>query len=223
MKNPSQEAIVRALLNRHGRTFSAEIGIRIEKDTPAVLFQWLCASILFSARISADIAVKATRSLLANGLTIPNKMAEASWETRTRILNEAGYAHYDERTSTMLGETAQLLLAKHQGDLRKIRRKARRKVNQERLLLKEFPGMGDTGVDIFFREVQSVWVELMPFADSKALHSAGKLGLPEETASLRKLVAERYFVRLLSALVRCDLAKDHQAIRQMAGKEAEES
>jgi hypothetical protein len=219
MEAPSSKAIIRALLERHRGTFSEEIGIRIEKETPAVLFQWLCASILFSTEVSADIAAKAARSLLDHGLTLPAKMAAAPWETRTRILNQAGYARYDERTSAMLGETAQFLLDKHQGDLRKLRRKAGRRVSEERRLLKEFKGMGDTGVDIFFREVQSVWPEVMPFADSKALSCAGKLGLPEEAKALRRLVAERYFVPLLSALVRCDLQKDHKAILRAAAEE----
>ena len=32
--------------------------------------------------------------------------------------NEAGYARYDDRTSTMLGESAQLLLDRYGADLR---------------------------------------------------------------------------------------------------------
>ncbi len=75
----------------------------------------------------------------------------------------------------MLGDTAQFLLEKYDGDLRKLRAEAGRDPKIERKLLKECKGIGDTGVDIFFREAQSAWGELRPFADKKALKAAGKL------------------------------------------------
>lgn len=58
--------LVRKLLLQRGKTFTSEAGIRIEKNTPAVLFQHLYMSILLSARISAGNALKATRALLAD-------------------------------------------------------------------------------------------------------------------------------------------------------------
>lgn len=51
-------------------------------------------------------------------------MAEATWRQRTDVLNRAGYARYDESTSRMLGDTAQLLLDRYRGDLRKLREEA---------------------------------------------------------------------------------------------------
>jgi hypothetical protein len=40
------------LLERHGRTYSEDLGIRLEANTPSALFCWLCAALLFSARIN---------------------------------------------------------------------------------------------------------------------------------------------------------------------------
>jgi hypothetical protein len=89
---PSQNRIVAALLERHGLTYAEELGIKLERGTPSVLFRWLCASILLSARIGAGVAMQAARGLAEHGWTTAEKMAAATWEQRTRTLNQAGYA-----------------------------------------------------------------------------------------------------------------------------------
>jgi hypothetical protein len=118
---PSQHRIVAALLERHGLTYAEEFGIKLQRGTPSVLFRWLCASTLLSARIGAGAAMHAARALAEQGWTTAEKMAAATWEQRTRTLNQAGYARYDESTSRMLGDTALMLLDKYRGDLRQLR------------------------------------------------------------------------------------------------------
>src|SRR5215217_6068400 len=167
---------IRALLDRHGRTFAEELSLDVAKNTPAELYRLLCASVLMSARIGSQIAVEAARNLAKHGWRSPQKLAESTWEQRVKALDEAGYARYQERTATMLGELTDLLLERYGGDLRKLRDEADRDPKAERRLLKEFKGLGDVGVDIFFREVQAAWDELLPFADRRALHAAGRLG-----------------------------------------------
>jgi endonuclease III len=201
----SQKEIGAELLRQYGTTYAQELGIRVEKNTPSPLFRLLCASLLFSARISAEIAVKAAKALAAEGWTTPVKMAESTWERRTMTLNKAGYARYDGRTSDMLGETTRMLLDRYNGDLRNLREEAERDPGQERRLLKDFKGMGDVGVDIFFREVQVVWEEVFPFADRRALEGARRLGLKEDPEELLRLVGRRDFPRLVAALVRIRL------------------
>jgi hypothetical protein len=99
------------------------------------------------------------------------------------VLNQAGYARYDERTSTILADTSALLLDRYGGDLRRLRAAAGHDSAAERRLLKEFKGIGDVGVDIFFREAQRAWSELYPFADRRALQAAGRLGLGADVAA----------------------------------------
>lgn len=178
MGKPSREAIVRALAERHGTTYAEELGVRVARNTPAPLFQLLCAALLRSARISFHVAVDAARAPWANGWTTPDKMARSTWGERAYALNMAGYARHDERTSSLLGETCKLLLDRYGGDLRKLRAEAGHEPARERELLKRFPGIGDVGVDIFFREVQAAWEELVPFADTRALRAAKRLGYP---------------------------------------------
>ena len=120
---------------------------------------------------------------------------------------------YDERTSTMLGETAHSLIDLYQGDLRKLRTAAEADPARERRLLDQFKGVGDVAISIFFREAQLAWPELFPFADDRALASAKKLGLPADSRALASLVRGRdNFVRLIAALVRVQLDHKHDEI-----------
>jgi hypothetical protein len=216
MARPSRKRIIDALLERHGKTYAAELGIDLGKGTPSVLFRWLCASILLSARISAGLAMHAARALADQGWTTAQKMAAATWEQRTRTLNEAGYARYDESTSRMLGDTAELLVERYGGDLRRLREAAERDAGRERALLKQCKGLGDVGVSIFFREVQLAWDELYPFADKRALDAAQRLGLGSDAQALAKQVPKQEFPRLVAALVRAGLAKDLEGVLQAA-------
>jgi hypothetical protein len=70
----SSDAVVRALLRRHGTTYADEIGIRLGRGGPSPLFRLLCAALLLSARISTDLAVAAARALAEHGWTTPRKL-----------------------------------------------------------------------------------------------------------------------------------------------------
>ena len=63
MSKSDQKQIIAALLERYGRTFASELGIDLESEAPTSLFRWLCAALLFSARIGNAIAVEAARPL----------------------------------------------------------------------------------------------------------------------------------------------------------------
>jgi hypothetical protein len=208
--SPSKQQTVEVLLERHGQTLADDLSIDVAKGTPSPLFRLLIASILASARIGHRIAVDAARALTDHGWTTAQKMADATWAQRVRVLNRAGYARYDERTSRMLGDTCALLLERYRGDLRRLREAAERHPDRERALLKEFKGIGDVGVDIFFREVQVAWQELHPFADRRALDTAKQLGLGADPEALARLTGgdPRRFARLAAALVRAALEDD---------------
>jgi hypothetical protein len=218
MAGPSRKRIVEALLDRHGRTYAAELNIALGKGTPSVTFRWLCASILLSARISSELALRAVRALGEQGWTTAEKMAAATWAQRTRTLNQAGYARYDESTSRMLGDTAEMLLDRYGGDLRKLRVEAERDPGRERKLLMQCKGLGDVGVSIFFREAQAAWEELYPFADQRALEAAAELGLENNAKALARHVPKDRFPVLVAALVRAGLTKDLPGVLDQAGR-----
>ena len=213
------DAIASALLDRYGRTYAEDAGIRLA-DKPAALYQLLVLATLLSARISADIAIQAARELSAAGYTTPKAMQEASWQDRVDALGRAHYRRYDERTATMLGDGAALLNERWQGDLRKLRDEAAGQGNGHgsgqgkkiASLLQEFPGIGPAGANIFLREVQGVWPSVAPYVDARVQQGAREVGLPTDPAALAELAgSNEKLARLCAALVRITLSKDAAA------------
>ncbi|GAA3678634.1 endonuclease [Nonomuraea antimicrobica] len=195
-------AVLDVLLDRYGRTYAREAGIRLA-DRPKPLYQLLVLAKLLSARISAEIAVAAARELFAAGYGTPRAMREASWQDRVNALIRGHYRRYDERTSTMLGEGAELILDRWQGDLRRLRDEAEGDGRRIAALLMKFPGIGPTGADIFLREVQAVWPQVAPYFDQRVLDGAGRLGLPRQAGRLAKLAhSGDELARLSAALIR---------------------
>lgn len=215
MTKPTQKSIAKTVLNTHGETYSQQIGIRL-KNAPAPLFQLLNASLLMSARIASDQAVEAATALRQANLDTPRKMVDTRWQDRVETITDNGYKRFDERGSTQLGKTAQFLIKRYDGDLRKLRDEAGNDVAKQQHLLQQFQGIGPTGADIFLREVQGVWSEVYPYADAKVTQAARKLQLPAEAKSLARLVARVDFPRFVAGLVRIELANQYDQILQHA-------
>jgi endonuclease III len=197
-----RESVVKVLLDRFGQTYAEQAGIHLA-DKPSPLYELLVLATLLSARISGDVAVAAAKELFAAGYRTAQRMQEASWQDRVDALGRGHYRRYDERTSTMLDESAALLLDRWQGDLRKLRDEAGGDAKQIRKLLTEFKGIGPVGADIFLREVQAVWPEVAPYLDGRVIRGAEKVGLPSDAHKLAELADSPVeLARLSSALVR---------------------
>ncbi|MFE4369321.1 endonuclease [Streptomyces sp. NPDC056835] len=197
---------VRDLLDTLGRTYADEAGIHL-RDTPQPLYQLLVLSCLLSARIRSGTAVAASRALSDAGLRDARHMADATWQQRVDALGEGGYRRYDERTATQLGVGAELLLKEYGGDLRRLREAAHGDITTLRSLLREVPGLGPVGVDIFLREVQGVWPEVAPYLDAKALQGARGRGLPDEPKALARLAGDTDPALFAAAMVRAALER----------------
>jgi endonuclease III len=203
--NPRREALVQLILDRHGSTYAQEAGIRLA-DKPAPLFQLLTLALLLSARISADVAVAAAKELFAAGYRTPRAMSAASWQDRVDALGRGHYRRYDESTATRLGETADLVLDKWSGDLRKLHAAAGDDSRALTSLLTDFKGIGPTGADIFLREVQAVWPEISPYVDERVKQGAKQLKLPSSPRGLSGLAdSPKTMARLTAGLVRLSL------------------
>ena len=202
----SKQDVARALVQRHGTTYAEQAGIRL-KDTPASLYQLLVLSVLLSARIRADVAATAASELFKAGLRTPKAMRDATWQQRVDALGRGHYRRYDERTSTMLGDGAELILQRWGGDLRRMHAEAGSTRGLEQLL-QEIPGIGPSGAAIFCREVQGVWTDIAPYADEKVAEGAQRVGLPKTPDRLASYAPPGAFARLASACVRAALSKD---------------
>ncbi len=201
------ELIVRELLDRHGRLYAEDAGIRLA-DRPGPLYQLLVLATLLSAPIPADTAVAAARELFAAGYRNPKAMSEASWQHRVDALGRGHYRRYDERTATMLGDGADLLSSKWHGDLRKLRDESGGDARGIASRLTEFPGMGPVGASIFLREVQEIWPAVAPYVDAKVTSGAHRVRLPGDREALAGLLAgSGQPARLAAALVRVSLSQ----------------
>jgi len=198
------EDVVRRLLDRHGRTFSDEAGIRLA-DEPAPLFQLLVLAQVLSARIAVAIAVAAAQGLIAAGWTSPARMRGAPRSRVIAVLGRAGYRRYDERTATQLEEMAGLVLDRYGGDLRRLATEADGDAGRAARLVQQVKGIGPTGAAVFLREAQHVWPWLRPYLDDRAYAGARRLGLPEEPDRLAALVAPDDLARFAAGLVRVSL------------------
>ncbi|GGQ27635.1 endonuclease [Streptomyces roseolilacinus] len=199
-----ERATVRDLLAEHGRTYAEEAGIRL-RDTPQPLYELLVLAHLLSARIRAATAVAAARALFDAGMRDARRMRDATWQQRVDALGRGGYRRYDERTSTQLGRAAEFVLDRYRGDLRRLREEAGGEPGRLRELLREVPGIGPVGADVFLREVQGVWPATAPYLDGKTLDGARRLGLPADPAELDRLVGREELPSLAAALVRAAL------------------
>lgn len=198
----SQRQRVEELLDRYGETYAEQAGIRMA-DKPSPLYQLLVLSTLLSARISADIAVAAAKELFKAGYRTPQRMWKTDWQDRVDALGRGHYRRYDERTATMLGDGAQLLVERWAGDLRRLRDEADGEARRVHQLLTEFPGIGPTGADIFLREVQVVWPQVAPYVDQRVRRETKAAGLPSNPRALGKLVrSPGELARLEAALIR---------------------
>ncbi|GAA3179776.1 endonuclease [Blastococcus jejuensis] len=192
------------MLDRYGRTYADEAGIRLT-DQPGPLFQLLVLAQLLSARIGAPIAVAAAAALRAQGWTTAQRLRDAPRSAVIASLGRSGYRRYDERTATLLTEMATLVLARYGGDLRRLAAAAGGQVDRASDLLQEVKGIGPTGAAVFLREVQAVWPWVRPQLDARALTGAERVGLPRDADELARLVPGDELAAFAAGLVHISL------------------
>ncbi|MEV0646683.1 hypothetical protein AB0I28_15610 [Phytomonospora sp. NPDC050363] len=207
----TRDGLVRALLDRYGRTYAEQAGIAL-RDKPSPLYRLLVLTVLLSKPIGADMAVGAARELSRAKLRTPEAMRESDWQYRVDALGRAHYRRYDESTATILCEGAVLVGERWGGDLRRLHREGGDADGVSRLL-QEVPGIGPTGTSIFLREAQGVWPDLAPYVDDRAADGAEALGLPRTPGRLAALAPKEDLPRLIAACVRVALARDPAAVR----------
>lgn len=88
------------------------------------------------------------------------------------MIGRAGYRRFDERSATMLGDGADLVLREWSGDLRRLHEEVTGDVAALRRALQRVPGIGPVGSAVFCREVQGVWPDVAPFLDDRVLAGA---------------------------------------------------
>ena len=109
-----KKRLAEKLISAHGELYLSQLGISDPSASdPETLFTVLLTSLLFSARISHNIAIESAKLLVKEGWNDVKRLKESTWERRTEVLTEGGYTHYREKTATMLGDLSQLLVEKY--------------------------------------------------------------------------------------------------------------
>jgi len=209
----NRERLVRRLLDVAGTTYAAEARIKLG-DKPMPLFQLLIVCMLASKPIDAAIAMAAGRELFKAGLRTPKAVLAADRRAMIEAFGRAHYVRYDESSATRLADMAERVRDEYSGDLRELAKRSRHDVAAAKRLLKQFKGIGDTGADIYLREVQDVWTWVRPYFDDRATAAAQQLGLPTRPEKVGAL-APRANARLAAALIRVSL--DDDVRRQVSG------
>ena len=154
-------------------TYPQELGLDLAKVEDR--FKWFLASILFAKRISARIAIAKFRESQNAGLISPEVILAAGWDRLVDILDAGGYVRYDFSTASNLLEAIDKLL-KTYGSLEELQVLAEDGRDLENKL-QQLKGVGPVAVNIFLRELRSIWPKASPRPSSLALAAAQKLGL----------------------------------------------
>jgi endonuclease III len=139
-------------------TYPQELGLDLTK--PRDRFKWFLASILYAKRIPASIAKKTYLQFQQQGFTTPEKITSAGWNRLVKALDAGGYVRYDFSTATNLLGIMDQLKRKY-GSLDELHRQSSSPRDLERRLL-ELKGVGPVGVNIFLRELRSIWENAKP-------------------------------------------------------------
>ncbi|OQE44660.1 hypothetical protein PENCOP_c002G04269 [Penicillium coprophilum] len=93
------------------------------------------------------------------------------------VLQAGGYNRYREQCATNLGDLADIVVKRYEGDSNNLLLDAGCGIDKVGRLLKEAKGIGDLAVEIYFNSVQSVWPSIAPSVDSRSLKTAAEIGI----------------------------------------------
>lgn len=193
--------LIKKLTNLLGEPYSSSLGIDLESEKESEIFKWFLASFLFGKRIGETIAAKTYRLFASKNITTPDKILVTGWNGLVAVLDEGGYVRYDFSTASRLLELMECLKRCY-GTLTNLYEQAKDSEDLE-AKLQEFKGIGPTTVNIFLRELRTVWPKANPEPSSLVKVAAKNLGIDLKNFKRRS----KKFVKLECALLR--LGKDY--------------
>jgi hypothetical protein len=209
--------LARRLVARVGRGYAEAFGFSITNN-PSSLFRLLLLCVLTGGQREYRRAVSIAEALVRQGWDSAARLAGSGYDERVAVIRATGGGRGAERWSVTLGDLATAVARRYGGDLRRLRREARRDPAVQRRLLNRLPGVTDAAVDLFFRDVQVIWPETGPFADRRSLRAAARLGLGGSVTDLAGFAGRRSekLAWLVGALARVDLDGRYDEVRALA-------
>jgi endonuclease III len=175
------------LIETMGGRFSRELGIDVSSCSRLELDSWFLAAKLFGARIPSTIAARTYREFQHRGIMLPEQILAVGWEGLVEILDAGGYVRYDFSTATKLLSIMKDLQDHYNGELNRLHDEAHDEKDLEYRLKHLGKGIGDVTVNIFLRELRTVWAKARPALSAPALLAARHLGFIEGKEPLEAL------------------------------------
>lgn len=187
---------IRSIIEDSGELFSASLGIDLEGGREEEIFRWFLASILFGKRISSEIAARTYRIFESRGTVSIDSIQKLGWDGLVQNLDDGGYVRYDFSTATRLLEITEKIKSTY-GSLTEMHRQAEDPRDLEKKLM-DHKGIGPVTVNIFLRELRTVWKNADPPPMAPVVEEAASLGI--DLGGIRRKTKK--FVRLEAALIR---------------------
>jgi len=165
------------LIDSMGGRFSAELGIDLSGADSGQIFRWFLASKLMGARIATKTALATYKEFERRGVTSPERIRSTGWDGLVAILDAGGYVRYDFSTATKLLSITDDLLRLYGGDLSVLHAESSDPRDLEERLKGLGKGIGDVTVNIFLRELRTVWNKARPALSPLVLLAAGHMNL----------------------------------------------
>jgi hypothetical protein len=154
----------------------------------------LCAVIL-SHPLPHRLSLHTIQTLLSPPYEFRNPVAvKTAGSNKILEALETARAQYPETSSADIAALADAISNNQwHNDLSKLRALKKSATESEReALRRKIKGLGEGGLDVFFRRVQWQWTDMYPFIDAQTQLAVGKLGLPRRAEGLEKMIEVRW-------------------------------
>ena len=165
------------LIKEFGGSYAKELGIDLCFTDQIEIQKWFLAALLYGARISGKTAANTYAQFQSAGIISPEKISNAGWNELVRLLGRGGYRRYDFKTADKLLDVSKTLLQHYAGDLNVLHGLAADRSDLERRIKRLGKGVGDVTVNIFLREMRSIWPKAQPLPSKQTVQAAKALGL----------------------------------------------
>lgn len=187
------------IVREMGEPYSSMLGIDLKRGDPEWL-KWFLAAFLYAKPIQEGSAAETYQTLVANGLTSATDFLYTGRDLLVRLLDEGGYARYDESTADRLIAIFGTLQQQYDGKLSRLYDSAKDSRDLEQRIMALGKGIGPVTVSVFLRDMQAVWPKADPEPTPREKETAKALGIEDIRQYARDHKIDR--VRLETALHR---------------------
>jgi endonuclease III len=129
---------------------ASDLGIDLSSPQESTYFKWFLACLLFGKPIQQEVARRTYLEFVQSGMTTPDAIIQAGWDTLVKILDEGHYTRYDFSTATKLLDIMKTL-KEREGTFLSFLRACHSK-DELSSRLQEFKGVGPKTAEIFLRD-----------------------------------------------------------------------